>query len=249
MLSPKQSILLLIILAFHVSIVFNDSIADEVMPLKIHEGSGYNDPRVIETCSRIYTAAQKQAHFLLSLVHPWSENETMSLLTESKSREHWIRPNTGTVQGLMFLYRFGPYDETIVGVSKKELLENYIFPMLRYLIATHNTGTMTTSDGKPWGDAWQSAHWAHMIARGSWWIWDTLPKDIQEGIRRITAHEADRFVNATPPTQIENDTKAEENAWNSQILSTAVLITTATHPPRLFTISVYLLKKQERMEE
>ncbi len=220
----EQLILVLIFLVFHCSAGLVYSIADEVMPLKIHDGSGYDDPLVKEVCSRIYSAAQKQARFLLSRVHPWNENDSMSLLTESKSREHWIRPNTGTVAGLMFLHRFGPYDEAIVGVSKKELLENDIIPMVRYLIATHQSGSLSTGDGKPWGDAWQSAHWAHMIARGSWWIWDTLPQDVQEGVRRITAHEAERFVNAKPPAQIENDTKAEENAWNSQILSTAVLL-------------------------
>ena len=33
-----------------------------------------------------------------------------------------------------------------------------IVPMMRYLVATHSTGRRVTSDGKPWGDAWQSAY-------------------------------------------------------------------------------------------
>lgn len=198
--------------------------ADDVLPMTA-PGDRHPESAVIEqTCERIYAAIEKQAHYLLSIVHPWAEDETMRLLTDSQSKEHWIRPNTGTLGGLTFLYKFGPYDKNIVGVSRRELLERTILPMMRYLIVTHVTGSRNTSDGQPWGDAWQSAHWAHMLGRGAWWMWDDLPADIREGVRRVVIHEAERFRDAEPPHQIQLDTKAEENAWNSQILSVAVLL-------------------------
>lgn len=196
----------------------------EVIPIKFQEDDTVLPKDVRKLCDRTYLAAQKQAHYLLDLVHPWEKDKTLLLLTDSKSGEHWIRPNTGTVAGLAFLYRFGKYDENVVGVSRKKLLADYIVPMMRYLITTHKTGTKPTSDGKPWGDAWQSAHWAHMLGRGSWWIWKNLPQDVQEGLKRVVAHEAARFTQKEPPYQIERDTKAEENAWNSQILSVAILL-------------------------
>ncbi len=96
--------------------------------------------------------------------------------------------------------------------------------MLRYLVSTHVTGSMKTGDGKPWGDAWQSAYWAYSLARAGWYTWDRLPGDLEEGIRRVTAHEADRFVGKKPPHRIRFDTKAEENAWNATILSAAILL-------------------------
>ncbi len=173
---------------------------------------------------RLYAAAEGQARYLLGQLHPWSEDPGMLLLTESRSGEHWIRPNTGTIEGLAFLYRFGPYDENLVGRSRQQLLREAIVPMMRYVVATHVTGTRPTSDGKPWGDAWQSAHWAQMLARGAWWVWDDLPQDLRDGARRITAHEADRIAAMTPPAQIKGDTKSEENAWNSQIFSVAMLL-------------------------
>jgi len=173
---------------------------------------------------RIYLATQKQARFLLGTVHPWDKDPTLRLLTDSKSGEHWVRPNTGAVAGFCFLYRYGPYDEKLVGVSRSALLADTILPMMRYLVATHVTGDRPTGDGKPWGDAWQSAHWAHALGRSAWWIWEDLPADVREGVQRVVTHEADRFVSAVPPHQIVNDTKAEENAWNSQILSVAVLL-------------------------
>lgn len=174
--------------------------------------------------SRIYQAAQKQAHYLLGTVHPWTADTALRLLTESKSGENWIRPNTGAVEGFAFLYRFGPYDEKLVGVSRAELLRGTIVPMMRYLVATHVTGPRPTSDQKNWGDAWQSAHWAQMLGRGAWFAWADLPPDLHEGVRRVVAHEAERIARSEPPHQLRLDTKAEENAWNSQVLSVAVLL-------------------------
>ena len=107
---------------------------------------------VREVQNRIYRAVQKQAHHLLGTVHPWEEDPSLRLLTDSRSGEHWIRPNTGAIEGFAFLHRFGPYDEKVTGVSRPELLDDTIVPMMRYLVATHVTGTRATSDGKRCAD-------------------------------------------------------------------------------------------------
>jgi hypothetical protein len=195
--------------------------ADRVLRISLPEQAR---PDVRDAQQRIYRATMNQARYLLGRVHPWSEDPKLLLVTDSRSGEHWIRPNTGAIEGFAFLVRFGPYDEEIVGVSREKLLAETIVPMMRYVVATHKTGTRTTGDGKPWGDAWQSAHWAQMLGRAAWWLWDDLPDDLREGVRRVVAHEAARFVDAVPPHQIRRDTKAEENAWNSQIFSVAVLL-------------------------
>jgi len=179
---------------------------------------------VREVQRRIYGAAEKQAHYLLGSVHPWAEDGALRLLTESKSGEHWIRPNTGAIEGFAFLHRFGPYDAERVGVSRAGLLKGTIIPMMRYVVATHVTSSRPTSDQKPWGNAWQSAHWTQMLGRAAWFLWVDLPPDLREGARRVVAHEADRIANSEPPHQLRLDTKAEENAWNSQVLSVAVLL-------------------------
>lgn len=181
-------------------------------------------PELAAVQARVYRMAMKQAHGLLRTVHRWAEEPSLQLLTESKSTEHYIRPNSGTVEGLAFLYRFGPYDARIVGHSREDLFKKTLVPMLRYLVVTHVTGSRPTSDGKPWGDAWQSAHWAQALGRGAWWVWADLPEDLRTGTLKIVAHEADRFTETTPPHRVPFDTKAEENAWNSQILSVAALL-------------------------
>lgn len=173
---------------------------------------------------RVYLAAQRLAGHLRRAVRPWTADPQMALLTESRHDENHIRPNTGAVEGFAFLYRFGPYDPSVVGVSRRQLLETTIVPMIRYLVATHATGARPTGDGRPWGNAWQSAHWAQMLGRGAWYVWRDLPADLQAGVARVVAHEADRIAGMQPPHQIRLDTKAEENAWNSRVLSVSVLL-------------------------
>ncbi|GMV96435.1 MAG: hypothetical protein AMXMBFR83_08010 [Phycisphaerae bacterium] len=196
--------------------------ADAVMPLQLP--AQQPDPQIRKVQDRLYQLAMKQAHHLLATVHPWSEDPQLKLLTDSKSLEHWIRPNSASVQGFAFLFRFGPYDDKVVGVSRKALLEETIIPVMRYLVATHVTGPRPTSDGKKWGNHWQSAYWAQMLGRAAWWCWTDLPPDLRAGVRRVVAHEAQRYLPETPPHQLKDDTKAEENAWNSMIFDVAVLL-------------------------
>ncbi len=158
------------------------------------------------------------------MVRPWSADPSLKLLTASASGEHMIRPNTSAIEGFAFLYRFGPYDERVVGVSRQALLTETILPMMRYCAATHATGGRPTDDGKCWGDAWQSAYWAYMLGRAAWWLWDDLPDDLRQSVRKVVLHEAGRFLRAQPPHQIRYDTKAEENAWNALIFHAAMLI-------------------------
>ncbi len=192
-----------------------------VLPLELPEG---NDPELQAAAPEVYLAAEGMARFMLAKVHPWEKDAELLLVTESRSSEHWIRPNTGAVEGFAFLCRFGPYDAEAVGRSRQSLRDEVMVPMMRYLIATHVTGSRETSDGKRWGDAWQSAHWAQQLGRGAWWTWGDLPDDIRAGVRRVVAHEAERFVDQKPPSRVRHDTKAEENAWNSQIFSVALLL-------------------------
>jgi len=104
--------------------------AGEVMPITLPALR----PELQPASARLYTALMRQAHYLLGTVHDWREAPSMRLLTESKSAEHWIRPNTSTLVGLAVLRRWGPYDANVVGVSRDQLLDEYMIPMMRYLV-------------------------------------------------------------------------------------------------------------------
>ena len=92
------------------------------------------------------------------------------------------------------------------------------FRVLRDLTRTHVTGGGKTATGRAWGNHWQSAFWAYQAAFAGWLLWDDLPADLREGVIRMAAHEADRFLDLPAPHAEFLDTKAEENSWNSMVL-------------------------------
>ncbi|WP_299234653.1 hypothetical protein [uncultured Bacteroides sp.] len=191
----------------------------------------YNFPdKVVSNCyeqdvQKCYSLIENQAHYLLTLVKPWNGNINYKLITQSQGvEEHITRPNTGAVAIFSFLYRFGDYDENIVGISRNELLNTVIVPMMRYLISVHKTGNLTFDNGKQWGMSWQSAHWTHQLAQGAATIWNDLPYDIRLGIKKLVSVEANRIAELDPPYSLKNDSKSEENAWNAGALSSAILL-------------------------
>jgi hypothetical protein len=93
--------------------------------------------------------------------------------------------------------------------------------VLRYLVQGHVTGAGACQNGKRWGDHWQSAFWARSAVLAGWLIWNELAPDLRKSLCRVLAHEADRFLRQKPKSSLENDTGAEENAWNAQLLSLA----------------------------
>jgi hypothetical protein len=77
------------------------------------------------------------------------------------------------------------------------------------------------ANGKAWHNQWQSAFWAHSIGKAAWLLWDDLDPQMKWLAARMVCDEADRFVGVTPPAQVDDDTKAEENAWDSMIIALA----------------------------
>jgi hypothetical protein len=98
--------------------------------------------------------------------------------------------------------------------AEREVYLNKATAALRYAVATHVTGTEKCADAKTWGNSWQSAMWTGTLAFGAWLIWDQLDTDLRTGVERVVASEADRFLVGHPPTEVWEDTKAEENGWN-----------------------------------
>jgi hypothetical protein len=197
--------------------------AGGVMPCRLPEQT---NREIRQVQDQYYALAQRQANYLLTTVqslpgHP--ELKSLAISTQEKKMD-WVRMNAGALEGFSFLYRFGPYDEKIVGMSRRELLEKNIIPMMRNLTTSHITVTGADNSEQNWGDSWQSAHWAQMLGRAAWWLWEDLPEDLRQGVRRVIANEADHWVNTTPPHQLKDDTKAEENAWDSMIFNIAVIL-------------------------
>ena len=102
---------------------------------------------------------------------------------------------------------------------------------LAYLTEGHVTGTGVCGDGQQWGGVWQSAWWTTRMALGARLIWPQLTASEQAAVARVVAFEADLQLPRIVPSGLAEDTKAEENAWDAEILATAIAVL-PDHPHR-----------------
>lgn len=133
--------------------------------------------------------------------------------------EPMIRPIASIVFAGSALLTFGNYDENATGFSRREM--GLMMASLTRELANHHVA----NNGKStwwWGDEWQSAYWCAMVGQGAWLVWDRLPASTQRAVANMVAHEADRFLAGPAPFNEFSDTKAEENAWNSEVIVLAV---------------------------
>ena len=172
-----------------------------------------------ELLNRTDQALLKQAKFLIPKFKPYAGVPDSLSLSNSRSGENAIRSNAHAVYALASIYatiKDGYPD----GITRKQCKETAI-KSLRFLLYTHGAGGMKCADGRHWSGQWQSPLWANSASKAAWLLWDELPPDLRWLAARMVADEADRFVGKNPPAQIFRDTKAEENAWNSAVISLA----------------------------
>lgn len=139
--------------------------------------------------------------------------------------ERFIRPVSHEAFALALCLRLNLYDPAVAGVSKEEAIERTV-KLIGSLAYRHKSN----SGKEGWGDLWQSALWAAQAATAGWMMWDFLSPEQQEMVCRMVVHEADRFLDYKVPYYrdkqgniiYKGDSKAEENAWNSNILVIAI---------------------------
>ncbi|MBQ7544140.1 MAG: acyltransferase [Synergistaceae bacterium] len=124
---------------------------------------------------------------------------------------------------LSSVLRFNIYEEGITGIPKDDAVK-----MVCKLTATLARNHCSNSHGG-WGRLWQSALWAENIAFAGWLMWNDLSEQDRAFVLNMLVYEADRFIGYEVPYYRDSegrvispdDTKAEENAWNSRILALA----------------------------
>jgi hypothetical protein len=126
------------------------------------------------------------------------------------------------------------YDEKLTAGEREDLLAKTT-AALRYVTATHFTGTQRCIDGKQWGgmdrpgtrtkpSQWESSYWTGSFAFGAWLIWDKLDPQLQKDVERVVAAQDDFLATGNPPDNLWLDTKAEENGWNVPLLALGELM-------------------------
>lgn len=130
--------------------------------------------------------------------------------------EREVRPIVSLISSGAIILRFGKFDEKAAGISRVDA-ERILLSLIPEFAAHH---AVNNPEKKSWwwGNEWQSAFWAGELARGVWILRDRLPDDVRRNVARMLASEADRFLPGQAPHNEFLDSKAEENAWNSQAL-------------------------------
>ena len=144
--------------------------------------------------------------------------------------EHNVRPACSIAYGMGVVLKTGIYDASTVGVDKAEARRRSI-RLLRGIVRAH---AANSANDQTWGvptpapdpaTYWQTALWSSLSGMGGWLLWDDLDHATQRMLVAMLIDETRRFVATDYQTPYWNgeggDTKAEENSWNSMVLTLA----------------------------
>ncbi|MGI9458122.1 MAG: hypothetical protein ACR2NU_16280 [Aeoliella sp.] len=142
--------------------------------------------------------------------------------------EHDVRPACSVVYGMGVVLQCGIYDAKVIGVDEAEAKRRTV-RLLRGIVRAHAANSEAEL---AWGvptpapdpeTYWQTALWASLSGMGGWMLWDELDPTTQQMLVAMLADESQRFLAADYQAPYWNgeggDTKAEENSWNSMLLT------------------------------
>ncbi|MHA7139618.1 cell wall-binding repeat-containing protein [Rossellomorea arthrocnemi] len=198
--------------------------SNEVVPISLtSDAPGYPMDENSTRIKKILLNTNKYA-----LTTWWDEKKNFDAQGEGYldlggKEESDIRHPAAMSLGLAASLSFHVYDPSYIGVSSSIATQRT--SQLVSSLALHHR--VNTSQG--WGNRWQSAHWAYFAGFAGWLIWEDLSEENQEYVRRMVEYEANRFIEYDVPywkspegeVLFPGDTKAEENAWNAQLLQLA----------------------------
>jgi hypothetical protein len=147
-----------------------------------------------------------------------------SVASSSPVIEYVIRPHLQVLCTLAsFIYR----KETglLEPSMTKERLAGILQKGISWACDTHLTGSRnveTFLERKRWGGNWRSSLWAALLGLCCKLSQEILSPELVERVKRVLAHEADRFIGVIPPSGCDIDTKIEENAIDTLCLSWAI---------------------------
>lgn len=150
---------------------------------------------------------------------------------DGSSAENGIRSNSNLVFAIAVL--LAQKDDIGISEAVCAKLTKTLRKLVRYLTTSHVTGSGRCADKGRWGLNWQSSWWATKLALGSDIARNLLePSDVM-AVHALVAAEANRHLDRLIPTGLAEDTKAEETAWDAEILAVALaLLPDNTHAPR-----------------
>ena len=152
-----------------------------------------------------------------------------------------IRGNGGVALAYAVMCRALPDDPKFTNrLARIRQAANYDFN-------THVTGNYNTTSGNKWGWSgvstdWQTPEWAASMGLACVLVQSNLPAATVLGVKKVVGNEADHRAAIAPAAGFKGDTKAEENAWQANILTLAAawLSTSNNAPTWLLAAKKYL---------
>ncbi len=189
---------------------YTKEVWDETMSYAYSNNSAISD-------SQPLTATQKEQNE--QYIELLQKGEEIRLPNMNANKENPVRPWAHLCFSQATALYFGLVDD-----DKVESTTEFIGELIGYLADNHCVNSRSG-----WGKKRQSALWAENIAFAAWLLWPELSSEAQSSVLRMMILEADRFVDYDVPYYCDRggnivypgDTKGEENAWNSRLLSLA----------------------------
>ena len=152
-----------------------------------------------------------------------AEEHYLDILRGNGNNEFKVRGPSMQAQGISTAIKLGLYDAGYTGVSEQAALD-ICAKLVRSVARQHKENF----EGG-WGGDWQGDFWAAVAGHAGWLTWEQYDDKDRELIRKMVEWEANRRMNDTTPylrkkdgtVVTPGDTKAEENAWNSNVLVVA----------------------------
>ncbi len=145
------------------------------------------------------------------------------------SNEQGVRPNADLSMICAFLYKYGKDKVTLpTGVTWDDV-NNMARKSLIFAYSTHKTNKLKTcAAGDYWGSTsstdyvWESSLWSMSVAYSAYFQYDQLTAAQKQYVYNLVKSESNYELTRTIPTGYSGDTKAEENGWETNILSCAL---------------------------
>jgi hypothetical protein len=176
--------------------------------------------RLMSYAKSIYVDAGKN--------HEHTDVGYFKAISQGQSNEDGVRTNADFAMTCAFIYKYGKAEHVVLpaDVSYRDILM-MARKALAYAYSTHRSNRlMTTTDNTYWGSdttkyVWESSLWTESIAFCAWMLRDELSVQDMTYIKRLISAEADCDLKRDVPTGYIEDTKAEENGWETNVLAAA----------------------------
>ena len=145
------------------------------------------------------------------------------------SNEQGVRPNADLSMICAFLYKYGKDKVTLPAGVTWDDVNNMAKKSLIFAYSTHKANKFKTcAAGDYWGSTsstdyvWESSLWSMSVAYSAYFQYDQLTAAQKQYVQNLVKAECNYELGRTIPTGFSGDTKAEENGWETNILSCAL---------------------------